>query len=92
MTELLRRAFLALGPGPTHRELRLVAETLRETADEETTAILVDAADAIGDDHAMDEVNEIAVEEGASAFVALDLVCCFVNPDFGPQKSGRASP
>lgn len=70
--------------------MQLVAETLRETADEETTAILVDAADAIGDrdDHAMDEVNVIAVDEGAGAFVALDLVCYFVNPDFGPRKAG----
>ena len=81
MSELLERAFAALGPGPTYRELRLVAETLREADDEETTALLEDA-------DAIDKVQDIAVEQGAGAFTALDLVCAFANPDYCPRMSG----
>lgn len=35
-------------------------------------------------------LDDPEVASGASAFVALDFVCVFVNPDFGPRKSGPA--
>ena len=73
MTELLERAFTALGGSPTEREVALVADTLRASSDEGTIAAL--EAAAFGP--AFDELAALACASGASAFVALDLVAGF---------------
>ena len=91
MTELLEGAFRALGSAPSDRELRLVAKTLRQSGDEETVELLEDAVDTMGDRDdrlAWDEVLEIAERTEVYGFVALELVCHFGNPNFGPRRSG----
>lgn len=67
MTELLPRAFAALGQGPTARELELVADTL--VAAGETAALEAAAADH----EAFVVLAELASSAGSSGFVALDL-------------------
>ena len=57
----LEGAFRALGPGPSHRELRLVRK-----------AVLAAGADPC--DVPFEELVAIAEQNGSSAFVALDLV------------------
>ena len=73
MSELLARAFAALGPAPTDRELALVADAVRNSGDEEAIAAL----EADYDDPAWKELDAVAIESGASAFVALDLKTVF---------------
>jgi hypothetical protein len=63
VSELLARAFAALGEGPTRRELELVADALREADDEETWAALEDP----------DAVAQIAYANNSHGLVALDL-------------------
>jgi hypothetical protein len=77
VSELLERAFVALGPGPKPRELSLVAETLRKSGDEEAIAALEAAAD-LGD--AFEALVELAEASGVRPFTALDLVREFSNP------------
>jgi hypothetical protein len=57
----LEGAFRALGPAPTHRELRLVRKAVLEVG--------VDPCDV-----PFEELVAIAEQNGSSAFVALDLV------------------
>jgi hypothetical protein len=71
VSEVLGRAFLALGRGPTNAELALVAETLARSGDEQAIAVL-DAA-SYGDREAFDALDALATANGSSAFVALDL-------------------
>jgi hypothetical protein len=54
----LQQAFRLLGKGPSRRELGLVADQLREAG----TDVIYD-----------EELVELAVASGSSAFVALDL-------------------
>jgi hypothetical protein len=77
MTELLSRAFAALGAGPTQRELELVAQALRDSEDDDTVAAL---EAAITDREAADTLTELALASGSSGFVALDLKTEFFNP------------
>lgn len=69
MTDLVRLAFAALGPGPSLRELALVREALE--ADPDACEVLREAQ--YGGD-ALHRLMETAREAGASALVALDLV------------------
>lgn len=71
MTELLRGAFTALGPGPTRGELAYVVETLQRSGDRETLAVL-DAA-AAGDDDALKRLHAIAERAGSLAVLGLDM-------------------
>ena len=64
MSELLEGAFRALGPGPTRRELELVADVLRESGDREALDMLA------GDPEA---VAQLADANGSHGLVALDL-------------------
>ena len=68
--DLLERAFAALGPGPTARELSLVAETLIGSGDEEALAEIVRANT---DEEAWKRLIALADANGSSGFVALDL-------------------
>lgn len=85
MSELLARAFAALGAAPTWRELELVAETLRESGDEEAIELL--RAGVGGDE--FEALTELAEASGASGFVALDLVTVFANPGETPVRESR---
>lgn len=85
MSELLSRAFAALGPGPTWRELELVASTLRESGDEEAIALLGAGVD--GDE--FKGLTELAAASGSSGFVALDLATVFANPGESPVRESR---
>jgi hypothetical protein len=71
VTPLLRRAFEALGPGASSREIKLVGDTLRASGDDETLKVLKEAA---GHGAAWEELADFAEEIGAGSFVALDLV------------------
>jgi hypothetical protein len=77
MTELIEKAFTALGPSPTWSERILVAEALRNSGDEETIEAL-ECAGALGED--LDPLADLAIACGSSAFVALDVVTEFNNP------------
>ena len=68
--KLLSRAFAALGPGATAREIELVADTLRTAGDDHVLGMLETAAE---DWRAFEALCQIAEEAGASGFVALDL-------------------
>lgn len=85
MSELLSRAFAALGPGPTWRELELVAETLRESGDEEAIELL---RAGVGGE-AFAALVKLAEASGASGFVALDLATLFANPGESPVRESR---
>jgi hypothetical protein len=71
VSELLGKAVLALGRGPTNAELALVAETLAHSGDEQAIAVL-DAA-SYGDREGLEALCTLASANGSSAFVALDL-------------------
>ena len=66
MSDLIGKAFAALGEAPTSRELELVAAALDDEAD---TFWL-----AANDRAAFAALAEVALEHGSSGFVALDLV------------------
>ena len=74
MNELLARAFAALGPNPTDRELGLVADAVRNSGDEEAIAAL--EAD---DDAAWQKLVAIATENGANGYTALDFRVVFCS-------------
>ena len=81
-------AFGALGPGPTCRELRLVARVLRSSGDEATLA-LFDEPENYGEGYR--RLCEIAERVGASSFVALDLYCdlrASLTPSRPPYRWG----
>jgi hypothetical protein len=80
-SDLLAQAFAALGPGPTQRELELVAEALRDSGDEDAIAIL----EAPGRDE-FRALAELASASGSSAFVALDLATAIANPGAPPVR------
>jgi hypothetical protein len=80
MSELLARAFAALGPGPTERDLALVAESLRSSGDEDALAIL-EAGIGCAEFEALAELASVS---GSSPFVALDLATAFANPGEAP--------
>lgn len=88
MTELASAAFGALGPGPTCRELRLVARVRRSSGDEATLA-LFDEPENYGGGYR--RLCEIAERVGASSFVSLDLYCELANRvhDRGDARQGR---
>lgn len=88
MNELLERALVALGPAPSHRELELVAETLRASGDEEAIAALEAAAD-LGD--AFEALVELAEASGVGPFTALDLVTEFSTGHARLRAGERAS-
>jgi hypothetical protein len=77
VSELLGKAFLALGPGPTNAELGLVADALAEAGDEQAIAVL-DAA-SYGDRKGLDALYTLASANGSSAFVALDLTVVWAS-------------
>ena len=66
MSDLIAKAFDALGEAPTSRELDLVAAALEDEHD----AFLL----AANDRAAFAGLAEVALEHGSSGFVALDLV------------------
>jgi hypothetical protein len=66
MSELIGKAFEALGEGPTSRELDLVAAALEDEHD----AFWL----AANDRAAFAALTQVALEHGSSGFVALDLV------------------
>jgi hypothetical protein len=66
VSELIGKAFEALGAGPTSRELDLVAAALEDEHD----AFWL----AANDRAAFAALAEVAAENGSSGFVALDLV------------------
>jgi hypothetical protein len=76
MSDLLFNAFRALGPGPSRREIALVAKALRENGDEEIGPLL----DYENHKELYARCVEIADEAGAGGFVALDLAVAFHNP------------
>jgi hypothetical protein len=87
VNELLERAFVALGKAPTYRELALVAETIRESGDEDALAELDAAA---WDRDASAALGELALASGSSGFVALDLLVEVANPGgSAPRRSRR---
>jgi hypothetical protein len=86
VTELAVAAFEALGPGPTRRELALVARTLRDSNDEETLALFSEP-EAYGDGYR--RLVELAEKAGASGFVALDLYVEVANPGAIAGEVGR---
>ncbi len=69
MSELLLAAFKALGPGPSRRELGLVADAVRDSGDREALA-LWDGPD-YGPGYK--RLVELAEQAGAGGFVVLDL-------------------
>ena len=73
MSELIERAFRALGSAPTWRELELVADTLRASGDEDAIAALTDPD--------LEALANLAAASGSSGVVALDLATEFGNPD-----------
>jgi hypothetical protein len=88
VTELASAAFGALGPGPTLRELDLVARVLRSSGDEATLE-LFDEPENYGEGYR--RLCDIAERVGASSFVALDLYCEVANRvhDRGDGREGR---
>jgi hypothetical protein len=85
MSELLARALAALGADANFDEVRLVANALRKSNDEEALALL-DAASE-GDRVALDALYAIATEAGAGDFVALDLATEYGSPGSQPRRS-----
>jgi hypothetical protein len=77
VSTLLERAFKALGPAPSQREVELVAQALRDSEDEEALAAL---EAAWGNREASDALTELALASGSSGFVALDLGVEVFNP------------
>lgn len=80
-TELLPRAFAALGMAPTERELALVGDALID-------------ADAIGplklaeaDREAFAALAQLALASGSSSFVALDLIVQVTTGSRGVRSS-----
>jgi hypothetical protein len=72
MSELLARAFGALGPGPSWRELELVGDAVRQSGDEDALAALnLDEFDAL---------SATAVAAGSNGYVALELVTEVADP------------
>ena len=65
-SELVGKAFAALGEGPTARELDLVAAALEDEHD-----VFWEAAH---DQAAFEALVQVALANGSSGFVALDLV------------------
>lgn len=79
MSALLLNAFGALGPGPTRREVALVATALRESGEADEVGRLLNYEENPGD---WDRCCEIVDEAGASGFVALDLAVALHNPGY----------
>jgi hypothetical protein len=71
VTPLLRKAFEVLGPGASKHEIKLVADVLRASGDDETLRVLKEAA---GYRAAWEKLADFSEEIGAGPFVALDLV------------------
>jgi len=89
MSDLLKRAFGALGPAPSWREVELVAETLRISGDKATTRAL---EGALADRKAFAALAELASAAGANGFTALDLTTEFQNPDAHASLRASESP
>lgn len=71
MSELLARAFSALGPAPTARELELVADALADSGDEDVVSVLGRAAE--GDREAFKALSAVAaVAQAGKVILALD--------------------
>jgi hypothetical protein len=85
VNELLARAFAALGPNPTDRELALVADAVRSSGDAAATAAL----EAPLDD---DELDAVATASGASGFTALDLKTVFCAGAEAPTRQEPPEP
>ena len=80
MSELVPRAFGALGPAPTYRELELVAGVLVRAGE----AAAFDAAAA--DYEAFARLAELASASGSSGFVALDLTTYVTTGGHGIRR------
>lgn len=87
MTPLLRYAFRALGAsrGPDWWPLLAeVSDLVRDSGDEESTALIQQAAGEIGNGGprpAWEELERLARANGATGFDVLDLVTQVSNPD-----------
>jgi hypothetical protein len=88
VSALLFNAFRALGPGPSSREIALVAAALRESGEEEVGRLL----DYAKHPDAWERCVAIADEAGAYAFVALDLAVAFHNPGYFARYLKREHP
>ena len=90
MSELLALALTALGPAAGKREVRLIAQALRDSGDAETLAVFGLPVDPevdpnpVFDHEACARVQEIAVEVSAGPFVGLDLYTWTVHPTWNP--------
>ena len=86
MSELLLRAFQALGSSPTRREIALVAKALRESGDEETLTMFPEERGFDG----LGAVTAMAERADAGAFVGLDLCTEVIWPGWSPFPGPRA--
>jgi hypothetical protein len=75
VSDLLRGAFVALGPAPTHDELGFVAEVLHRNEISEQVALLDSASN--GDREAHQQLVEVATSAGSNGFVVLDLAVAY---------------
>jgi hypothetical protein len=76
VSALLFNAFRALGPGPTRREVALVAQALRESGDADVGPLL----DYDNEPKLYKRCEEMAEQAGSYEIVALDLALAFHNP------------
>jgi hypothetical protein len=86
VSELLERAFQALGPGPSQREVVLVAQAIHDSEDQDAISALEATLD---DDEAWHALVNLAQASGSSGFVALDLKAEFFNPGADPIPQGE---
>jgi hypothetical protein len=77
VSALLFNAFRALGPGPTRREVAMVAKALRESGDEEVGPML----DYEHEPELYKACEEMAEQASSYGIVALDLALAFHNPE-----------
>jgi hypothetical protein len=76
VSSLLFNAFRALGPGPTRREVALVAQALRESGEADVGPLL----NYENEPELYKRCEEMPLEAGSYEIVALDLALAFHNP------------
>jgi hypothetical protein len=84
VTPLLTKAFEALGPGASMHEIKLVADIVRVSGDDETLRVLTEAARYGA---AWEKLAAFSEEVGAGPFVALDLVVAAAGGELLPRSA-----